>query len=203
MQAKILILDDHPIVLEGCRSLLSESFQSIYTAATIADAKIVIEQHKPDVLISDHHLSDGLGLELLHWVKIHAPKLKTLILSMEDDQEVVKSYLDLKADGYLLKNDLDANLTKAVYRVLDGKHFISNEITEQLLNPQKKIQSSTLTPREIEVLKLITDEKSTKEIAELLFISDRTVETHRKSILRKTGCTSLVGLVKYAMRTGI
>ena len=205
MQLHILIVDDHPIVLEGCRSLLSEHYQPIYSAATIAEAKELIEHKKVELLLSDHHLSDGLGIELVMWVKRHHPGIKILVLSMEDDSSTIQKYLDLQVDGYVLKNDIHANLHQAVSRVMSGKHFMSDEVTEIVLagkKPRKK-QEISLSPREQEVLKLITEEKSTKDIAERLFISERTVETHRKNILRKTGCSSLVGLVKYAIQVGI
>ena len=102
------------------------------------------------------------------------------------------------ANGYILKKDSHRSLTDALQKVMDGKRFLSDEVSEILINADDQEEKGTLTTRETEVLRLVAKEFNSRQIAEILFISERTVETHRKNILRKTGASNLVGLIKYA-----
>lgn len=198
---KILLVDDHPIVLEGCKSLLEEQYPEILACTSVQDAQKTLLSQSIDLLITDHQLGNQSGLELVSWLKQQNSGVKVLVLSMVEDASIIKKYMELDVAGYVLKNDIHATLSASVERVLAGKHAFSDEVTELLLTqkfPSK--DKPRLSPREEEILRLIVEEKSTKEISELLFISDRTVETHRKNILRKTGCSNLVALVKFALQ---
>lgn len=117
---------------------------------------------------------------------------------MHDDPAVVKELLRMGVQGYLLKNNTYKNLTEALEKVMEGKRFLSDEIAELLINTPEEEDKGVLTSREIEILRLVAKEFNSRQIAEILFISERTVETHRKNILKKSGAQNLVGLIKYA-----
>tara|TARA_R110002020_G_scaffold471144_1_gene697654 strand:- start:5106 stop:5771 length:666 start_codon:yes stop_codon:yes gene_type:complete len=198
---QILLIDDHKIVLEGTASLLS-SLDPYTVAATASSGKDAIELLKTrdfDILVTDYELPDFSGLDIIRVARSINPEIKVIVLSMHDDRSVVKELLKENIDSFVLKNDAHSSLVQALEKVSCGKKYFSDEISEILVRtintPQEK---SDLSPRETEIIKLVVRDFSTKQIAEVLFISEKTVETHRKNILRKTDCSSLVSLVNYA-----
>jgi two-component system nitrate/nitrite response regulator NarL len=138
------------------------------------------------------------GLELVKAAKIVQPEIKIILLSMHDDPAVVKEMLREGVNGYLLKKDSHRTLNDALQKVVEGKRFLSDDISEILIHSRDEEEKGVLTMRETEILRLVAKEFNSRQIAEILFISERTVETHRKNILRKTGASNLVGLIKYA-----
>jgi two-component system nitrate/nitrite response regulator NarL len=197
----LMIVDDHRIVLDGLKSLFDhdESFQIIGLAATAGEALEKMSRGQPDILLTDYSLPDMNGLELAEIVRKKYPAVKRVILSMHDEGPLVKQVLKAGVDGYLLKSIQQAELKMALQQISEGLPYISPEITRMILSDLNSVQpSELLTERERQVLKLIAREYSNKQIAEKLFISERTVETHRKNIFRKTNTSSLVGLIKYA-----
>jgi DNA-binding NarL/FixJ family response regulator len=139
------------------------------------------------------------GLSLIHTVKRIRPALRIIVLSMHNEVHLVKEILKTGINGYVLKNDSHKELLAAISEVLNGKLYLSSDINRMLVqNLQNPDEGKLLTDREREIVKLIAKEYSNKDIAGELFISERTVETHRKNIFRKTGTTSLVGLIKFA-----
>ena len=150
-------------------------------------------------MITDYEMPGINGLELVKAVRAAQPEIKIIVLSMHEDPSVVKELLRLGVLGYLLKKNTYKNLTEALYKVVEGKRFLSDEIAELLINtPEEEEERGVLTTRELEILRLVSKEFNSRQIAEILFISERTVETHRKNILKKTGAINLVGLIKYA-----
>lgn len=198
---KTILIDDHTILLDGIRALLErEGEHEILATATNAEEGLnLLRQHKPDLLITDFNLPGMDGLSLIRRVKQLFPDMKIVVLSMHDETHLVKEILKEGVHAYLLKKDSHKELLEALRQVHDGKVFLSDEINKMLIrslnNPD---ENKLLTDREREILKLIAKEYSNKQIAEELFISERTVETHRKNIFRKTGTNSLVGLIKFA-----
>ncbi|MBX2962384.1 MAG: response regulator transcription factor [Cyclobacteriaceae bacterium] len=198
---KTVLIDDHTILLDGIRALLErEGEHEILATATNAEEGLdLLRQHKPDLLITDFNLPGMDGLSLIRRVKQLFPEMKIVVLSMHDETHLVKEILKEGVNAYILKKDSHKELLEALRQVYDGKVFLSDEINKMLIkslnNPD---ENRLLTDREREILKLIAKEYSNKQIAEELFISERTVETHRKNIFRKTGTTSLVGLIKFA-----
>jgi DNA-binding NarL/FixJ family response regulator len=198
---KTILIDDHTILLDGIRALLErEGEHEILATATNAEEGLnLLRQHKPDLLITDFNLPGMDGLSLIRRVKQLFPDIKIVVLSMHDETHLVKEILKEDVHAYLLKKDSHKELLEALRQVQDGKVFLSDEINKMLIkslnNPD---ENRLLTDREREILKLIAKEYSNKQIAEELFISERTVETHRKNIFRKTGTNSLVGLIKFA-----
>lgn len=194
----VLLVDDHRILLDGMKNLLQPPYEVEATASSGQEALELIKNHDFDVLITDYEMPGINGLDLVKAMSAAQPEAKIVVLSMHDDPAVVRELFRAGASGYILKKDTYNSITTALQKITEGKRFISDAIAEMLLNDNTEDQSGNLTPREIEILKLVTREMSTKQIAEILFISERTVETHRKNILKKTGATNLAGLVKYA-----
>ena len=198
---RIVLVDDHQIILDGLSSLLDQdpSFDVIASFSHPEKALHFLSVQEPDVLITDFSLPMMNGLELIRKAKVIHPTMKAVLLSMHDEPSIVREAIKLGVNGYLLKNIQQAELKEAIRKIYSGLIYVSAEITTQLLQQSNQNQNeSALTDREREVLALITKENSNKQIAEKMHISERTVETHRKNIFRKTGTTSLVGLVKYA-----
>jgi two-component system nitrate/nitrite response regulator NarL len=195
----VLLVDDHRILLDGLKSLVSNPFEVKAIATSGTEALTLIKTTEFDVLITDYEMPGMSGLELVKAAKIARPEMKIIVLSMHDDPSVVRELLQIGALGYLLKKNTGTNLSDALHKVIEGKRYLSNEIAELLIHaPQEEEGKSTLTAREIEILKLVAKEYNSRQISEILSISERTVETHRKNILRKTEATNLVGLIKYA-----
>lgn len=204
---KIVLVDDHRIVLDGLVSLL-ESDPDFEISAALGSGEEVLEFVKkdpPDILLTDYSLPGISGLELTRVIKREYPKIKVVALSMHDEAHLVKGILKEGVDGYLLKNIQQFELKNALKQIILGMPYVSPEITKLLMHDlnQPAEETALLTERERDVLKLIAKEFSNKQIAEKLFISERTVETHRKNIFRKTNTTSLVGLIKYAFANNL
>ena len=206
-KCRIVLVDDHQMFLDGLDSILSShlEFQIVATAKDGWQALMEIEQHKPDVVLTDLNMPEMDGLELVKRVKEKFPEIKILVLSMMKDKETVSSIMEVEAEGFILKDSNKADLIKAINAVHQGGTYYSNEIMNIMLSKyQKRIKQDearhTLTTRELEILKLIGQELTSEKIADKLFISSRTVETHRKNMLAKTNSTTLIGLLKYAIR---
>lgn len=198
---RIVLVDDHQIILDGLSMLLDQdpSFDVIASFSHPEKALSFLSAQEPDILVTDYSLPGINGVELIRKAKILHPAMKAVLLSMHDEPSIVREAIKLGVNGYLLKNIQQAELKEAIRKIYSGLIYVSAEITSQLLQQSNGNQNeSALTERELEVLALITKENSNKQIANKMHISERTVETHRKNIFRKTGTTSLVGLVKYA-----
>tara|TARA_R110001592_G_scaffold21991_4_gene87962 strand:- start:590 stop:1255 length:666 start_codon:yes stop_codon:yes gene_type:complete len=198
---KILLVDDHAILLDGLRKLIEEDdmLTVVDAVGSVPEAIRSIDKHKPDLVITDYNLGDDDGLSLVQKSKRLFPDMKFIILSMHDEAHLVKEILKEGVNGYVLKKDTKAELIEAIYAVRGGKMYMSTDINAMLVKSlYEPDEGKLLTSREREILKLISQEYSNRQIAEELFISERTVETHRKNIFRKTKTSSLVGLIKFA-----
>lgn len=198
---KILLVDDHSILLDGLKKLIEEDTMLSVVAAVgnVPDAIRALDKHQPDLVITDYNLGDDDGLSLVQKGKRLLPDTKFIVLSMHDEAHLVKEILKEGINGYVLKKDTKEELIEAIYAVRAGKMYLSNDINAMLVKSlYEPDEGKLLTSREREILKLISQEYSNKQIAEELFISERTVETHRKNIFRKTKTNSLVGLIKFA-----
>ncbi|PRY86258.1 response regulator [Mongoliibacter ruber] len=198
---KVLLVDDHAILLDGIKSLLSQeaSIDVIGEANSAEQALELLKTKAVDLLITDFNLPGMDGLSLVRLVKKISPNIKIIVLSMHDETHLVKEILREGVEGYVLKNDSHIELKLAIEYVREGKIYLSNNINRIIINSLNfPDEDRLLTDREREILKLIAKEYSNKDIAEQLFISERTVETHRKNIFRKTKTGTLVGLIKFA-----
>jgi DNA-binding NarL/FixJ family response regulator len=201
VRMKILLVDDHTILLDGVKSLLSqeEDLQVVGQASSAEAALEFLKKQDVDLIITDYSMPGMDGLSLLNTVKRIAPSTKIILLSMHDEVHLVKEILKAGVNGYVLKKDTHKELLSAIHDVRNGKVYLSSDVNKMLImNLNNPDEGKLLTDREREILKLIAKEYTNKNIAEELFISERTVETHRKNIFKKTGTNSLVGLMKFA-----
>lgn len=201
---KILIADDHQMLLDGIKSLLKgeKNYEIIGQANDGKTALEIMEKNLPHILLTDINMPGMGGYELTKEVKKKFPSVKIIGLSMFNDRAVITDMLAAGVSGYILKNTGKEELLQALQKVFDGGVFYSTEVSEQMMRTfseeKKETEAITLTTREIEIVKLIAKEYSNAKIAEELFISERTVETHRKNIFRKTNTKSVIGLLNYA-----
>lgn len=209
---RIVLADDHLMFRQGIRNILERS-KEIEVVGEAGDGLKLLELLKTvrtDMVIIDVSMPNLRGIEAAREVRIILPHVKILILSMHRDTEYVRSAVSAGADGYLLKEDADTELFAAIKKISHGGHYVSplllGELTDELFVESGETQSAAvhepLTIREREVLKLIAEGISNKEMAEMLFISVRTVEHHRANIMRKLNIKGTADLVRYAIRRG-
>ena len=198
------LVDDHQIVIDGLMSLLKghEKFRFAFATTNPAEVMKKLEQHPVDILLTDIMMPQLSGNALAKKIKEKFPAIKILALSMSGSGDLVNEMIrDADISGYVLKNIGKQELIKALEKIADGGIYFSEEVVTELqqTNQRKKVNEEVhLTGREIEITRLIEKEYGNKQIAEALFISERTVETHRKNIFRKTNTNSVIGLIKYA-----
>lgn len=200
---RIFFVDDHQMFIDGLKSLLREEtrFQFAGEANSGEEALQRLSEIPVDVLITDVSMPGMRGTELARRVKTGYPDIKVLVVTMYNDMATIKEILMAEAEGYILKNTGKAELLKALDQLTDNGTFYSHEIMEIMMKSRMKRKLTTeqvLTARETEIVRLIAEEMNTAAIADRLFISARTVETHRRNILDKIGCKTTVGLMKYA-----
>ena len=206
----LLLVDDHPLVIEGIKTLLrtDAAVRVVAQANSGPEALRRLREHpEVQVVLLDLHMPQMSGVELTQRIRAEHPGVRVLALSMFHDHASVTQVLEAGGLGYLLKNTSKAELSAAIADVAAGRTHFSQEVGQTLLQnldvPGQRngmAAAVELTPREREILRLVAAEKSNQAIAEALFISERTVETHRKNILTKTNCKSVVGLIQYAIR---
>lgn len=205
-EIKAILVDDHPVVMEGIDMLLHEvpEIQLLGKFTNGTTAQEFLNSASVDLVITDINMPNMDGLQLTHWIKENQPKTKVIILSMHDNDHYVQEIILAGAEGYVLKENTSEELINAVNRVLDDGIYYSDQIVAklrssfQVQNKKHEILLS-LTEREVDVLQLIIQEFTTQEIAEKLFISRHTVESHKKNLFKKTEQSSLVGLVKFSL----
>lgn len=208
----IWLADDHALVLDGLELVLATraDLSVLGRSANGDDLLHALGGHQVDLVITDLRMPGGTdGLELMARIKQEHPHVKLLVVSMSDELEIVYRIFLAEVDGYILKNSGKDQLLAAIYDLLDGRiHFDKDLLTKILRRQREQAKPGAtvpkgLSPREREVLNLIIQEHTSKEIAEKLFISKQTVDTHRIHIHEKTGTRTLVGLIKYAVANGL
>ncbi|GGC31126.1 DNA-binding response regulator [Parapedobacter defluvii] len=201
MKHRILLVDDHPILTEGLKMVFRDNTTFDIVASTHSGTyALALLKVKPiELMVTDYSMPDMNGLDLIRQAKTLFPGLKTIVLTMHDEAPIIKEVIAAGADGYVLKKCAMEELAQAMESVLNGRPYLSADVGHKLFQLAKQPESDEpLTHREVEVLRLIIKELTNKEIAAQLFISDRTVEVHRKNLMRKIKCTNTVGLIKYA-----
>jgi DNA-binding NarL/FixJ family response regulator len=205
----LLIADDHGVVRGGLRALLERQpdMKVIAEAADGADALAQALATRPDLCILDVAMPKLTGLQVARELKLQAPEMQVLMLSMHDDERYLFEALRAGASGYVLKSEADHHLVDAIRAVMRGEPFLTNSAQQSLVREWMADSSSgpsePLTPREQEVLKLIAEAHTNREIGEILHLSAKTVESHRGNLLRKLGMRDRVELVRYAIRRGL
>lgn len=209
---KILIADDHNMMINGLKLILAvrTDFDVIATANNGLEAIELIKKEKPDVVLLDINMPLLNGYQTLQIIRNEFPEVKVIVLSMSADKNSVLSMLEAGAYSYLFKNTDEKTLFTAIDEVSNERYFVSNEIQDVLedflskgKDYSKKNNHKILSSREIEIVKLITDGNTNAEIANLLFLSIRTVDTHRKNILCKLRLNNTASLVKYVIENKI
>jgi DNA-binding NarL/FixJ family response regulator len=203
---RLVIADDHGVVRGGLRLLLERQPDMEVVGEEEDGAAAVTEvlAHRPDLAILDVAMPRLTGLQATREIKARAPGVGVLILSMHDDERYLFEALKAGASGYVLKQKADRELLDAVRAVGRGEPFLTNSAMGSLVRSWMADESrEPLTPREQQVLKLIAEAHTNREISELLVLSEKTVESHRASILRKLGMRDRVELVRYAIRRGL
>ena len=202
---RILITDDHRMFAEGLKAMLmmQDHLGDPQIAESGEDALKLLAESDFDLLITDINMGGMSGIELTKTVKELYPELKVLVITMYDDYEMINEIFTAEAEGFILKNSPPTDFFQAIEQLLTNHTYYSKDILTVLLNKtrtQKKIQAnlSNLTDREIQIIELIAKEYSSDAIAEKLYISKHTVNTHRKNILQKTGIKTLAGLIRFA-----
>jgi DNA-binding NarL/FixJ family response regulator len=205
---RILIADDHGIVRSGLRMLIDRQpdMTVVAEAKDGVDALERAQAEHPDVAVLDVSMPRMTGLQAAREIRSHAPNTRVLMLSMHDDDRYFFESLEAGAAGYVLKRAADTDLIEALRTVAAGRTFLSDETQASLMREWQEGRSkpeSPLTPRELEVVKLIAEAFTNKQIAETLRLSEKTVESHRSNLLTKLGMRDRVELVRYAIKSGL
>lgn len=204
----LFLVDDHQIVLDGLKSLLSPipSINIVGQARNGLDLLKQLQVVQPDIVLMDIGMPDMDGIEASRAVKERYPNIKILICTTHSETFKVKKCLQTGVEGYLLKGSGRGELIDALNRLMAGDTYYDPRIVNVVMdsfNKKKRDRRNELTPREIEVIQLISEGKKTKEIAEKLYLSPYTIETHRKNIFAKLGINNVAELMRYALENGI
>ncbi len=211
-RTNIVLADDHPVVRRGLRALLEAEpdFSIVGEADDGLNAVELVRHLRPDVLVVDLMMPGMCGLEVTRQVSRHAPPIRVVILSMHASEAYVLEALKNGAAGYVLKDSSAADLVQAIREVSAGRRYLCPPLSQRaietyLQKAEATIQDvyETLTTREREVLRLAVESHSNTAIAGRLFISPRTVETHRAHLMRKLGLRTRTDLIRYALQRGI
>jgi DNA-binding NarL/FixJ family response regulator len=206
---RVLIADDHGIVRSGLRMLI-ERQTDMKVVAEADDGVAALEStqsERPDVAVLDVSMPRMTGLQAAREIRSHVPDTRVLLLSMHDDERYFLEGLEAGAAGYVLKRAADTDLIGAVRTVADGRTFLSDEAQRTLmaewLEGGRVEPDDPLTPRELEVVKLIAEAFTNRQIAEILKLSEKTIESHRANVFAKLGMRDRVEIVRYAIRRGL
>ena len=212
MSIRILLADDHRIMREGLRALL-EKEAGIEILAEAENGRTAVELSRelnPDVVIIDIGMPDLNGIDATRQIVAESPSVKVIALSMHADRKFVREMLSAGASGYLLKDAAFEELSMALATVINNQTYLSPSVADTVvrdylgtIDTKASGGSPALTKREREVLQLIAEGRSTKDIASHLYVSIKTIETHRKQIMDKIGVNSVAELTKYAIREGL
>lgn len=210
---QILIADDHEVVRHGVRNLVSSrpNWQVCGEACSGREAVDLIQEKNPDVAIIDLSMPGLNGIDVTRQVKKLSPRTQVIVFTMHESEELVREVFLAGVSGYVLKSDAGTHLCAAIEAVLEGRHFCSSKLSEWIFQgflrsgktgPTEGPEEA-LTPRERETIQLLAEGQSNKEVAAILGISIKTVETHRAVIMRKLRLKSFSDLVRYAIRNHI
>jgi DNA-binding NarL/FixJ family response regulator len=209
---KVIIVDDHQLIRDGLRALLSgiNDIEIITEAGSAEELLQKIRLFHADIAMIDISLPGISGIKLTEQLSVSNPGLKVLILSMHLNEEYISGALKAGAFGYLAKNTTREELITAIHAVADGKKYLGREVSEVItsgyvrsIDINHATEKESLSKREVEILKHIAEGLGNKEISEKLFISIRTVESHKNHIMQKLGFRSLAEMVRYAIKKGL
>ncbi len=213
---KVILADDHQFILESLEILLSTmpDYEVVETCNNGKEVLAALEIHSDiDIVMTDYNMPEMNGIELTFQVRKHFPEIKVLLLTVSEDSKTIQEAFKAGVSGYVMKKAGKDEFQKALNVISSGQKYYSESVVFELLNRDKHISElvndnfeeklSNLSDREIEIIILIAKELSSNEIAEKLFLSPATIETHRHNILKKLGIKNSIGLVKFALRNGL
>jgi two-component system, NarL family, nitrate/nitrite response regulator NarL len=205
----LLLVDDHTLVTDGLIALLGadNNFDIKGVAQSGIEAIEMLKALKIDVVLMDVDMPEMNGIDAVKFIKKNLPDIRVIMLTMHDEKAIIKQLQDIGADGYLIKNSPKAELINAIKSVAAGNQYFSESVNELLQRidekPSVSAELAGLTEREIEIITLIAEGLSNKEIGEKLFISHRTVDTHRTNLMTKLNLHNVAGIVKFAMQNNL
>ena len=210
MPTRVILADDHKLVRAGFRAMLKSlpDVEVVAEAENGRDALELIREHRPDIALLDITMPGLTGLEVAARVSTELPKVRVIILSMHTADEYIVQAIRAGIAGYLLKNAEPVELELAIRSALEGGIYMSPGVSKRVIHEFARKASFTttmdlLSPRQREILQLLAEGNSNKEIAKVLNLSIKTVETHRKELMERLGLHDVAGLVRYAIRMGI
>jgi len=204
---RVMLADDHAIMRDGLKEILAtvSGFELVGEASSGNEALELLHQTQPDILMMDMSMPGLSGIGLLEKVKNRYPKLPVLVLTMLDDVQIAMRVLKSGVDGYITKDRPAAELVAALRKVAAGGRYVDPRLAEQMVfhDAGTDMPHNKLSNREIDVFRMLVQGKSYHEIAEQLFISNKTVSAHKTHLLKKMGVNSMADLVRYAMRQSL
>ena len=210
---RILIVDDHQLIIDGLRGFIesNQNYQVIGEANTGTEAIRLTSVLNPDLILMDIEMPEMSGIQASQEIKKSHPQIKIIIVSMHNEKQLIKKLIDQGADGYLLKNSSQREVMDAIEKVLNNQIYLSQDVTLSLLDKSQNKSShnsdvttiAQLTEREIEILKLVAQGMTNKEVGDSLNISHRTVDTHRTNLMKKLNVTNVAGLIRFAFKNGL
>jgi DNA-binding NarL/FixJ family response regulator len=202
---RILIADDHQMFIDGLRSILDKqnNIEIVAEALNGVQAVKMAGENNIDLVLMDVNMPKLNGIEAARTIKEQFPNVKILLLTMYGTRDFIEKALEINVDGYILKNTGKEELMTAIATLMRNEKFYSEEVkNSSFARKTSNVQEVHISKREVEVLKLVAQELTTAQIADKLFISHHTVDTHRKNLLSKLGLKNAAGLVKFAMQKG-
>jgi len=212
---RIMLAEDHDLVRQGIKKLLSEfpHIEVIGEASNGSELLELLKKSTPDLVILDILMPHLNGIETAVKIKDNFPQIKILFLTMYDEREYLDKVISTGAEGYLLKSDIAGELENAITTIMRGNHYISPLLYKNLNladllfkkcrdDSAKKLAETSISPREREIIKLISEGNTSRQISEKLFISERTVHRHRANIMKKLGLKRTIEVLKYAIDMG-
>lgn len=212
---EIMIVDDHPLFREGLKTIVSrdKKYSICAEAGSGREGLDLARTHRPDIMLVDISMPDKSGIQMIRELKEALPNTRFVIISMHSEADYIVEAFRAGATGYMVKESAAAQLLKGLDTVASGELFLDNALSQEVVfrllqdnSAPKKNSSdpySTLTPREQEVMRMLAEGLSPKEVAKQLFISPKTVENHRTNLMKKLGLKSTVELLRYAARLGL
>jgi DNA-binding NarL/FixJ family response regulator len=207
----LLVIDDHNMIVNGIRLLIGDLFRSFYHANTSVVGTALAVQHQPQLVIIDHVLPDLSGDAVVKEIKYRCPATRILAYSFSGYSAAVLKMFSAGVHGYMIKNEDDAEFTKAVHTVVEGKDYFCKEARNHIIHrvfpedehPRLIVANTGFSSREIEIIRLICQQKTAREISRQIYLSERTVEQYRSNISKRIGARNVAGIIRFALQNHI